>query len=85
LTTDKNNKGRESNLRNVAYKYVLCLREITLGPTQSPNQWVPGSPFSGEKAAVGVKLTTHLHEVPRLKTRGVTLHFPVSLDGVMFD
>jgi hypothetical protein len=35
-----------------------------LGPTHSPIQWVPGALSLGVKPR-GVKLTTHLHLVPR--------------------
>jgi hypothetical protein len=34
-----------------------------------PAQWVPGVPSSG-RSGRGVKLTTHIHLVPRLKMRG---------------
>jgi hypothetical protein len=37
-----------------------------LGPTQPPTQWVPGSLSLGVKWP-GLKLTTHLHLVPRSK------------------
>jgi hypothetical protein len=37
-----------------------------LGPTQPPIQWVPGALSLGVKRP-GVKLTTHLHLVPRSK------------------
>jgi hypothetical protein len=47
-----------------------------LGPTQPPIQWVPGV------KRPGVKLTTHLHPVPRLKLRGAILPLP-HLHGVV--
>jgi hypothetical protein len=40
-----------------------------LGPTQPPIQWVPGALSLGVKRP-GVKLTTHLHLVPRSRMRG---------------
>jgi len=39
------------------------------GPTQSSIQWVPGL-FPWGKSAGGVKLTTHLCLMPRLRMRG---------------
>jgi hypothetical protein len=50
--------------------------QTALGPTQPPIQWVQGGCFSGGYGGRGVKLTTHLHLVPRSKTpswRGVRL------------
>jgi hypothetical protein len=38
-------------------------------PTQPPKQWVPGALTRGVKRP-GVKLTTHLHVLPRLRMRG---------------
>jgi hypothetical protein len=40
-------------------------------PTQPPVQWVPGQ--SGQ----GVKLTTHLHAMPRLRMGGITPLLPL--------
>jgi hypothetical protein len=40
-----------------------------LGPTQ--HKWIPGAPTPGVNGW-DVKLTTHLHLVPSLKTRGAT-------------
>jgi hypothetical protein len=38
-----------------------------LGPTQPPIQWVPGAFFPWGQSGRGVKLTTHVHLVPRSK------------------
>jgi hypothetical protein len=42
-----------------------------LGPTQPPIQWVPGA------LSRGVKLTTHLHLVPRSRMRGAIPPLPL--------
>jgi hypothetical protein len=42
---------------------------MALRPTQPPIQWVPGF-FSWGWSGWGVKLTTHLHLVPRSRMRG---------------
>jgi hypothetical protein len=41
-----------------------------LWPTQPPIQWIPGA------LSLGVKLTTHLHIVPRSRTRGAIPSLP---------
>jgi hypothetical protein len=43
-----------------------------LGPTQSHIQWLPGYPRGGNRKSV-VNLTTHCHEVPRLRMNGATV------------
>jgi hypothetical protein len=51
-----------------------------LGPTQPPIQWVPGALSLG----LGVKLTTHLHLVPRSKNEWrYTSTPPIRLHGVV--
>jgi len=47
----------------------------TLGPTQSPTQWVPGSFPQGWRGQV-VTLTTHLHLILGLKMSGAILLLP---------
>jgi hypothetical protein len=42
---------------------------MAVGPTQPPIQWVRGSLSLGQSGR-GVKLTTHLHLVPRSRMRG---------------
>jgi hypothetical protein len=37
------------------------------------------------RAAGGVKLTTHLHLVPRSRMMELYLHFPIRLDGVVLN
>jgi hypothetical protein len=46
-----------------------------LGPTQPPIQWVPGALTLGVKRP-GVKLTIHLHLVPRSRMRGAIPPLP---------
>jgi hypothetical protein len=53
----------------------------TLGPTQPPIQWVPGGSFPGR----GVKLTTHLHPVPRSRVVELYLHSPTCLHGIVLN
>jgi hypothetical protein len=53
-----------------------------LGPTQPPIQWVPGTLSLGVKRP-GVKLTTHLHLVPRLKISGAIHPLTLRLHGVV--
>jgi hypothetical protein len=56
---------------------------MVLGPTQPPVQWVLGSLSLGVKWP-GVKLTTHLHLVPRLKNVwSYTSTPPVHLNGMV--
>jgi hypothetical protein len=47
-----------------------------LGPTQPPVQWVPGALSLGVNGRV-VKLTTHLHLVPRSRMVELYLHSPI--------
>jgi len=53
------------------------VRRPTLGP---PIQWVPGALTPGVKRP-GMKLTTHLHLVPRLRMRGAIPHLPNASQG----
>jgi hypothetical protein len=46
-----------------------------LRPTQSPIQWAPGTLSPGVKRQ-GVKLTTHLHVIPRIRLRGAKTSIP---------
>jgi hypothetical protein len=56
---------------------------LTLGPTQSPIQWVPGALSLGVKW-LGVKLTTQPHLVLRLKNEwSYTSTSPIRLHGVV--
>jgi hypothetical protein len=55
-----------------------------MGPAKLRNERVTGSPFDGSKAGGrggGVKLTTHLHTPPRIRTCmcRAYLHFPIRL------
>jgi hypothetical protein len=50
-----------------------------LGPIQSPIQLVPEFLFPGGKAGGDVKVTTHLHLVPKLKCLELHLHSPYVL------
>jgi hypothetical protein len=47
-----------------------------LGPFQPHIQWVPGV-LPGGKAAESLKLTTHLHVVPRLRVSGAVGLLPL--------
>jgi hypothetical protein len=51
-------------------EFILFVIEsrTALGPAKLPIQWVPGALSLGESSR-GVKLTTHLHLVPRLRIR----------------
>jgi hypothetical protein len=52
-------KGQLYHRNWLLYEHVIRFR--TYSPTQPPMQWVPGA------LSLGVKLTTHLHLVPRSK------------------
>jgi hypothetical protein len=47
-----------------------------LGPTQPPIQWVTGALSLGGKSGWGVRLTTHLHLLPRSVMRGTMPPLP---------
>jgi hypothetical protein len=53
-----------------------------LGPTRSPRKLAPGALSPGVNQR-GVKLTTHLHLVPRLRKVELQFHSPISLYGVV--
>jgi hypothetical protein len=55
-----------------------------LGPTQPPIQLEPEL-FAREQSGQGLKLTTHLHLVPRSRTVNPDLHFPICLHGIVFN
>jgi hypothetical protein len=55
-----------------------------LGPTQPPIQWVPGALSLGTESCRGVKLTTHLHLVPRSKNEWSYMStLPIRPHGVL--
>jgi hypothetical protein len=54
----------------------------SLGPTQPSIQWVP-TLFSLEQSGLIVKLTTHIHLVPRSSMVKLHLHSSRSLHGVI--
>jgi len=54
---------------------ALAVSRPALGPTQPPIQWVPGILSRGYSGR-GVKLTTHLHLVLRLRMRGAIPPLP---------
>jgi len=51
----------------IAFLIDKASRQI-LGPTQPPIKWVPRL-FPPKQSVRGVKLTTHLHLAPKLRTR----------------
>jgi hypothetical protein len=56
---------------------------MALGPTQPPIQWVPGAISLGVNR-LGVKLTTHLHLLPKSKKEWSCISTPpIHLHGVM--
>jgi hypothetical protein len=52
---------------------------LTSRPAQPPIQWVPGA-FS-----LGVKLTTHLHLLPRSRMVELYLHSLICLNGIVLN
>jgi hypothetical protein len=48
---------------------------MALRPTQPPIQWVSGTVSPGISGK-GVKLTTHLHLMPKLRMVELHLHYP---------
>jgi len=67
-TTDEQNVLR--------IKYVHFFHKTSapaMGPTGSPMQWIPGFLPQGQNGR-GVKLTIHLHLVPRLRWVGLYLY-----------
>jgi hypothetical protein len=71
--------GDDCMMRNV----TLSTFYLILGPTQPPNQWVPGVLSPGVKRGRGVMLTTHPHLVRRLSmSRSYTSSPPMCLHGM---
>jgi hypothetical protein len=54
---------------------MLAASKPAVGRTQPPIQWLSGAPSLGESGR-GVKLTTHLHLVPRSRMRGAIPPLP---------
>jgi hypothetical protein len=55
-----------------------------LGPTQAPIQWVPGALPRGWSGR-GVKLTSHVHLVPRSRMVELCLHSPICFHGIVLN
>jgi hypothetical protein len=73
---------------SISWKDKIFLFSIAsrpaVGPTQPPIQWVPWALSPGGKRQ-GVKLTTHLHLVPRSRMVELYLHSPVCLYGIVLN
>jgi hypothetical protein len=57
---------------------------LALGPTQPPIQWIPGALSRGVNGR-GMKPTTHLHLLPKLRMVELYLHSPIRLHGLVFN
>jgi len=59
---------------------------MALGTTQLLIQWVPEAGcLSSGLSGRGVKLTTHLHLVPRLRLRGAIPPLAIHIQGVVLN
>jgi hypothetical protein len=70
--------GFDSRQRQESFLYSTASK-LTLGPTQLHIQWVPGF------LSPGVKLTTHLHLLPRSRIVELYLHSAIRFDGVVLN
>jgi hypothetical protein len=61
---------RFDSRRGLGILLFTTASKTALGPTQPPIQWVPGA------RSLAVKLTTHLHLVPRSRMRGAIPPLP---------
>jgi hypothetical protein len=61
---------------------AIAMSNQALGPIQPPIKWVPGA-LSPRVSGRGVKLTTRLHLVPRLRMHGVVPPLVQCLHGVI--
>jgi hypothetical protein len=68
------------NLRNVTFLSFATSRPV-LGPIQPPIHWITGALHPGVKWH-SVKLTTHLHLVPRSRMMELHLHSPTYPNGI---
>jgi hypothetical protein len=77
---------REDGVRFAAKQEILLSikSRTALKTTQMPIQLVPGAVFLGESGR-GVKLTTHLHLVLRIRIVERYLHAHMCLHGVVLN
>jgi hypothetical protein len=69
--------GFDSRNEQEVFPFSTAFR-LVLGPNQPPIQWFSGH-FPRNKEAGGMKLTTHLHLVPRSRMVELYLHSPMCL------
>jgi hypothetical protein len=65
----------------------LLFHSVQTGSGAHPASYSMGNrgSFLGDKAAVGMKLTTHLHLVVRLRMTEIYLHSPLRFHGVVLN
>jgi hypothetical protein len=57
----------------------------SLGPTSASYPMGTGADFPRGKAEMGMKLTIHIHLVPRSRMVELYLHSPIRLDGIVLN